>query len=367
MKHKIADLPLHYGEAPKWLFERQKKLLFEICKVIILEFSTEELLNRLSDPVWFQILGCISGFDWHSSGVTTTVTAAIKEMFNNHPEYGIYIFGGKGKTAINTPKEILSCKQISHPENFIILSKLTAKVDNSCIQDGYKIYHHTIFVDKNNNWCVIQQGMNTNLKYARRYHWFNKITKSESQKFIVSPHRGIATQKKENSILNFVDENSDKFQNNILEYINLQKPESIINEIKKISYSLKFQPDLFLPQRHYILTEDFDFKKLYKMFTKIKDTELNSFKDLLLIEGVGTKTLRALGLISELIYGYPVSTKDPARFSFAFGGKDGHPYPVDRENYDKTLSLFKYIVDKSKLEGKEKLKVLKTLSIFFDS
>ncbi len=366
MKHKIADLPLHYGEAPKWLFERQKKLLFEICRIIILEFSTEELLNRLSDPVWFQILGCISGFDWHSSGVTTTVTAAIKEMFKNHPEYGIYIFGGKGKTAINTPKEILSCKKISNHENFIILSKLTAKVDNSCIQDGYQIYHHTIFVDKNNNWCVIQQGMNTNLKYARRYHWFNKTTKSESQKFVVSPHIGIATQKKEINILNFVDENSDKLQNNIIEYISLQKLDAIISDIKKIS-STKLQPDLFLPQRHYILTDDFNSTKLYKIFRKIKATELSSFKDLLLIDGVGQKTLRALGLISEVIYGYPVSTKDPARFSFAFGGKDGYPYPVDIRNYDKTLNLFKCIIDKAKIEGKEKLKALKNLSMFFNS
>ncbi|MCX7910287.1 MAG: DUF763 domain-containing protein, partial [Endomicrobia bacterium] len=154
MNYNIAELPLHTGKAPKWLFERQKKLLFEICKVVILEFGTKELLKRLSDPVWFQVLGCISGFDWHSSGVTTTVTAAIKETFKNKQEYGLFIFGGKGKTALNTPKEILSSK-IENPEIYITISKLTAKVDNSCIQDGYQIYHHTIFVDKDNNWCVI--------------------------------------------------------------------------------------------------------------------------------------------------------------------------------------------------------------------
>ncbi|MCS7151471.1 MAG: DUF763 domain-containing protein [Endomicrobia bacterium] len=360
MKYKIAELPLHYGEAPKWLFERQKKLLFEICRTVILEFGTKELLLRLSDPVWFHILGCISGFDWHSSGVTTTVTAAIKETFKNHPEYGIYIFGGKGKTAVKTPQQIFSCKAISKPEIFVNISKLTAKVDNSCIQDGYQIYHHTIFVDKDNNWCVIQQGMNTTLHYARRYHWFNRITNFKQQKFIISPHTGIATQRKEQIVHNFVDDSSKNLQESILEYVNLQNPEIIVKELQKIVSSK--HPDLFLPQRHYITTEDFDFTRFYKTMKRLKDNNLNSFENLLLTEGVGPRTLRALGLISEVIYGYPVSTKDPARFSFAFGGKDGHPYPVDKQTYDQTLSLLKFLVDRAKLEGKEKLNILRRLS-----
>lgn len=361
MKRKFADLPLHTGNAPKWLFERQKKLLYEICRLVILEYGTQELLFRLSDPVWFQILGCISGFDWHSSGVTTTVTAAIKEVFKHNPEYGFYIFGGKGKTAKKTPEELFSSKHIPNPELFITISKLTAKVDNTCIQDGYQIYHHTIFIDKYGNWCVVQQGMNTDLRYARRYHWFNRITTTQQKNYIVSPHTGIATQKKEKNVFNFVDENSDKLQYNILEYTTFQKPEDIIKDLQKI-ISSSTQPDLFMPQRHYILQEDFDYKKLYKIFRKIKEKSLNSFSDLLLTEGVGPKTLRALGLISEVVYGYPISTVDPARFSFAFGGKDGHPYPVDKENYDKTLNLFKTIVDKAKIEGKEKLNILKKLS-----
>ncbi len=361
MKRRFADLPLHTGNAPKWLFERQKKLLYEICRLVILEYSTQELLARLSDPVWFQILGCISGFDWHSSGVTTTVTAAIKEAFKNHPEFGIYIFGGKGKTATKTPQEILSSKNIDTPEFYITISKLTAKVDNVCVQDGYQIYHHTIFIDRESNWCVVQQGMNINLRYARRYHWFNKTTKTDEQKFIISPHTGIATQKKETNVLNFVSEDSDKLQGSILEYTTIQKPEDIIKDLQKIT-SNSVQPDLFLPHRHYILKEDFDSKKLYKTFCKIKDQEVKTFSELLLTEGVGPKTLRALGLISEVVYGYPVATADPARFSFAFGGKDGHPYPVDRGNYDKTLNLFRTIIDKAKIEGKEKLDILKMLA-----
>ncbi|MEN3013573.1 MAG: DUF763 domain-containing protein [Endomicrobiia bacterium] len=366
MKYKTADLPLHTGKAPRWLFERQKKLLFEICKVVITEYGSQELLKRLSDPVWFQVLGCISGFDWHSSGVTTTVTAAIKEAFRAYPEYGIYIFGGKGKTAINTPKEIMQCKHLSENEIFIALSKLTAKVDNCCIQDGYQLYHHTIFVDKHGNWCVIQQGMNTNTGYARRYHWFNKITTTGSEKFIISPHTGIISDKKEAKILNFVNKDAEPLQNSILEYTTLQKPENIIKELQKIVNS-KSQPDLFLPQRHYIKTEDFDYKKLYKIFTKIKDTEITTFKNLISVEGVGAKTLRALGLISEVIYGYPVSTQDPARFSFAFGGKDGHPYPIDKKHYDETLSLFTCLVEKSKIDDKQKFYILKKLSNFLDN
>ena len=363
MQRNFADLPLHSGDAPRWLFERQKKLLFELLRLIIIEFGAKELIKRLSDPVWFQILGCISGFDWHSSGVTTTVTAAIKEAFRNKSEYGIFVFGGKGKTARNTPNEILSCKEINNPENFITISRLTAKVDNTCIQDGYQIYHHTIFVDKDNNWCVVQQGMNLEKHYARRYHWCNVLTKSNDEKTIIEPHTGIVSQRKEENVLNFVDKNQDKPQKAILEYINLQKPENFVKEFDKILNSKDFiEKHYILPQRHYITAEDYDYKKLYKIMCKLKSQEINSFKDVLLTEGVGPKTLRALWLISEAVYNYPVSTVDPARFSFAFGGKDGHPYPVDRKTYDETLSLFKQLVDKAKVEGKEKLRMLKVLA-----
>ncbi len=349
MKRQVVDLPLHYGEAPRWLFERQKKLLYEICRVIILEFGTEELLKRLSEPLWFQLLGCISGFDWHSSGVTTTVTGAIKEVFKNRPEYGIYVFGGKGKTARKTPEEIRSCRYIEDKDKFITISKLTAKVDNSCIQDGYQIYHHTIFIDTKGNWTVVQQGMNTENRYARRYHWFNKTSITDEDSLIIEPHSGIITQKKEFQVLNFVDKTCKNFQKNIVEYINNEKPENIVKVF-------------VFPQRHYITKEDFDVKKLYRTVCNIKDIGLNSFKDLLLIEGVGPKTLRALSLISEVVYGEQVSKVDPARFSFAFGGKDGHPYPVDKKLYDETLNLFKYIVDKAYIEGKDKLRIFRMLS-----
>ncbi|MFQ3675138.1 MAG: DUF763 domain-containing protein [Endomicrobiia bacterium] len=400
MKHTYADMPLHSGKAPKWLFERQKKILFEIGRIVILEFGTEEFLRRISDPVWFQVLGCISGFDWHSSGVTTTVTSALKEMFNKNPEYGIYIFGGKGKVAKDTPRQIYENKNVSQPEKFVTISKLTAKVDSVCIQDGYQLYQHTIFVDKKSNWSVVQQGMNLETRYARRYHWFNKITSvffsdddrvnydnKENSSFnptelscknIIEPHTGIISQRQEQNVLNLVDKSCKKLQDSMLEYINIEKQDKIISTLKKIVSEYKtfsstffersFQQKIKFPARHYILNTDivttkmFDNKKFYQTLCKIKDTSPKMFKDLVLLEGVGTKTLRALCLVSEVVFGIPASITDPARFSYAFGGKDGHPYPVDKKNYDTTISLLKIIVDKAKLGDKEKLGIMKRLA-----
>ncbi|MGC8976511.1 MAG: DUF763 domain-containing protein [Candidatus Ratteibacteria bacterium] len=366
MKRNIADLPLHYGSAPKYLFERQKKILFEISRLIIMEFGTEEFLSRISDPFYFQVLGCISGFDWHSSGVTTTVCYALKEVFNENKEYGIYCFGGKGKDGLKTPKEIEKCKEIKDNEKLIFISKITAKIDNNCIQDGYQIYHHSIFVDKNGNWAVIQQGMNLKNKYARRYHWFNKLTSSQNPNLTIEPHKGIATIKKEKFVLNLVDKKSENLQENLIEYLNLSKPNKILDEIKNIieKKDTIFKPEkkLVMPSHHYVDTE-FDIKRLYRNFLKLKEKDIKTFNDIVLTEGVGIKTLRALCLISEVVYGNPVSLKDPAKFSYAFGGKDGHPYPIDKKTYDETINLLKNIVDKGKIGDKEKIEIFKKLSL----
>jgi hypothetical protein len=365
MKRNIADLPLHYGNAPAWLFERQKKLLFEIGKLIITEFGTYEFLSRISDPVYFQILGCISGFDWHSSGVTTTTCYALKEVFNQAPEYGIFIFGGKGKKGLETPKEIENCKYIGNKEKFVLISKITSKIDNNCIQDGYQIYHHNIFVDKYGNWTVIQQGMNKEIKYARRYHWFNKITNSNDEKYIIKPHKGIITVRREKSVLNLVDEECEKLQNNLIEYLNNSKIEEMKKDIKIIFENPEsiFNPNktFFLPSHHYITTK-FDTTRLYKNFCKLKDREIKKFNDIILTDGIGIKTLRALSLISQVVYGTPLSFNDPAKFSYAFGGKDGHPYPVDKETYDKTINFLKDLVEISKIGDKEKIEIFRKLS-----
>jgi hypothetical protein len=367
MKRHIADLPLHYGNAPTWLFERQKKLLFEIGKLIITEYGTYEFLSRISDPVYFQILGCISGFDWHSSGLTTTTCYALKEAFNEACEYGIFIFGGKGKKGLETPEEIENCKYIENKEKIILISKITSKIDNNCIQDGYQIYHHNIFVDINGNWAVIQQGMNKEIRYARRYHWFNKITNSNDEKYTIQPHTGIITAKKEEFVLNLIDKECEKLQNNFIEYLNNSKIEEIRKDIKIIFENSEsiFNPEkkLFLPSHHYVATK-FDTKRLYKNFCKLKDKGIKKFNDIVLTEGVGIKTLRALSLISEVVYGNTASFDDPAKFSYAFGGKDGHPYPVDRETYDSVINFLKGIVEKSKIKDKEKIEILRKLSNF---
>ncbi|MCS7180113.1 MAG: DUF763 domain-containing protein, partial [bacterium] len=334
MKRNIADLPLHYGSAPKYLFERQKKILFEIGRLIIMEFGTEEFLLRLSDPLYFQILGCISGFDWHSSGVTTTVCYALKEVFNKNPEYGVFIFGGKGKKSIETPDEIKRCKYIEKKEQLIYLSKFTAKVDNNCIQDGYQLYHHNIFVDVKGNWVVIQQGMNLENKYARRYHWFNKLTNSKDENFVIEPHTGIISQKKEDLILNLVDEKSEKLQSNLVEYLNIEKLDNImklLNNNEDNIFNLKIERKIKFPSHHYVKTK-FDNQRLYLNLYKLKEKQIKSFVDIIMTEGVGIKTLRALCLISEIVYGDCIWFDDPAKFSFAFGGKDGYPYPVDKKN-----------------------------------
>ncbi len=353
MERNIADLPLHHGNAPKWLFERQKKILFEMGRLIIMEFGTEEFLSRIANPVYFQALGCISGFDWHSSGVTTTVCHALKEAFNNNPEYGLFCFGGKGKNGLETPKEIEKCKYIENKEKFILISKLTSKIDNNCIQDGYQLYHHNIFVDKNGNWAVIQQGMNQFNKYARRYHWFNRISISNDEKFIIEPHIGIISSRKEKEVLNLVNKKCEKLQENLIEYLNMSNIENMFKEVK-----------IILPSHHYI-ENSFDFKRLYKNFWKLKEKEIKTFGDIVLTEGIGMKTLRALCLVSEIVYGVPLSFEDPARYSFAFGGKDGHPYPVDRKNYDDVITFLKTIIDKAKIEDKDKISILKKLAYLY--
>jgi len=364
MEKNIAELPLHYGSAPEYLFERQKKILFEIGKLTIMEFGTEEFLKRISDPYYFQVLGCISGFDWHSSGVTTTVCHALKEVFNNNPEYGIFIFGGKGKYGLLTPEEIRNNKFVENKDEFIFISKLTSKIDNNCIQDGYQLYHHNIFVDKEGNWAVIQQGMNLKNKYARRYHWFNKITTSENNRLVIEPHSGIISGKKEKNVLNLIDKKSEKFQDNLIEFLKTETPEKLIKEIESIlrnSTSLfDYRRKLVLPSHHYVESK-FDTKRLYRNFCKLKEKEIRLFSDIILTENIGIKTLRALCLISEVVYGNPVSFEDPAKFSFAFGGKDGHPYPIDKKNYDKTIDFLKDIVDRAKINDKEKLEIFKKL------
>ena len=357
MKRSYADLPLHRGKAPKWLFDRMVKLAREISLSIIYIFGEEEFLNRISDPFWFQAFGCVLGFDWHSSGVTTTVTGALKEgLKDEEKNIGIFFAGGKGKRAINTPNDIESWIEngiidFNLGENLKRYSRLTAKVDTVGLQDDFSIYHHFFIYSKNGIWAVIEQGMNEKMKLARRYHWFSKELKS----FVSDPHKGIASEIKINP-LNLVDSKIGKTRSDILLVSKEIKNEEALKVLDDRKLKMNFH--------HPIFNEDYDEKRLNNLMSKIKDYKPKNFEELILTEGFGEKSMRALALISNLIFGSELSFKDPVTFSFAHGGKDGYPYPVDKKTYDKSIEILKYAVEKAKIKDLDKLKILNTLSNF---
>ncbi len=348
----IANLPLHYGKVPPWLFGRMSQLAREIAIVIVDEFSVEEMLRRLSDPFWFQAFGCVLGYDWHSSGVTTTVCGALKEgMRGLEKELGLFVAGGKGRTSRKTPAEIENSGHLLkvNPSPLVYASRMSAKVDNSALQDGYQLYHHTFFFTKGGSWAVIQQGMNEINRYARRYHWLGeKVTD-----FVCEPESAICSQGR-GEALNLVASESTKARNVIAQVATEEKPEKIVIQLSKLK-------TLNLPRRPYITLEDIHPDRLSKIFTIAYEHQPQDFESLLGLEGVGPKTLRALSLISELVYNTPVSLRDPASYSFAHGGKDGHPYPVDRKTYDSSIQFLARALDKARIGDKEKLEALRRL------
>ncbi|MCS7171572.1 MAG: DUF763 domain-containing protein, partial [Aquificaceae bacterium] len=352
MRTGIANLPLHYGSAPPWLFRRMVELSKSILEVMVLEHGRETLLKRLSDPFWFQSLGCLLGFDWHSSGLTTTLCGALKEALKDVGyEIGIYMVGGKGKTALNTPLEIdtISQRVGLNGDRLKDVSRLVAKVDNVLLQDGYQLYHHTLLFTEDGKWCVIQQGMNQKEGYARRYHWLSLQVKS----FVEEPHSGISSEKVHERIdLNMVAKESEPVRAAIKDMLKDRK--ALLEELKRVE-------TLSMPRRHPIREEDVDLKRLRNYVSKMEERDIASFEDVLRIRGVGPRTIRALSLLSELLYGSKPSFKDPARYSFAHGGKDGYPYPVDRKTYDTTIESLKKAIERAKVGEREKLEAIRKL------
>jgi hypothetical protein len=341
----VANLPLHYGKAPRWLFDRMVKLAREITIVIVADFGADEMLRRLADPHWFQALGCVLGFDWHSSGVTTTLCGALKEGIKGiERDLGLFVAGGKGRTSRKTPGEIQDWGQLLSIDSapLVYASRMSAKVDSAGIQDGYQLYHHTFIFAESGSWAVVQQGMNEANHYARRYHWLSQSVVS----FVNEPHAAIAAEARGHA-LNLVAAESDQVRLLIPQIVNTEKPEQLMAELKKIK-------TLTLPTHHYLGTADLHPDSLSKILLSTYERQPGDFEALLGLEGVGAKTVRALSLISELIYGVPPSYRDPARYSFAHGGKDGIPYPVDRETYDQSIALLARAVDRAKLDRSEK-------------
>ena len=349
----IAHLPLHGGKAPAWLFQRMVRLGREIVRLIVEDYGPEEILRRISDPHWFQSLGCVLGFDWHSSGVTTTVCGALKEGLRGlEKELGLVIAGGKGATSRKTPSEIIAAGErlpLRHnPEELVYLSRLTAKIDNNAIQDGFQLYHHNFFFTLSGSWAVVQQGMNE--RFARRYHWHSASVRS----LTLDPHSAICSDLYLQRTLNLVATESQPAQGVITE-LSRDQPEKLVNELHKLQ-------TLSLPSHHEINVRDLRPESIEKILLKTYEANASDFQTLLGTPGVGAKTLRALTLIAEITYGTPASWKDPVKFSFAHGGKDGHPYPVSRQVYEESIDFLRKTVERAKLDKSEKDNSLKRIS-----
>jgi hypothetical protein len=350
----VASLPLHTGRAPPWLFGRMVRLAREILAHLVAEDGPEEVLRRLSDPFWFQALGCVLGFDWHSSGVTTTVCGALEEAVRGRQaDFGLYVAGGKGATSRRTPAEIAAaCEALSRePDPLVQASKLAAKVDNTAVQDGHQLYHHTFLFTPAGSWCVVQQGMSDHTRTARRYHWLSEGLAS----FVDEPHAAVCCDVR-GAELNMVASESAAARAAMTE-LAAQPPHELLSLFERV-------PSLFMPARHPVALADVDPGRLHKVLLKTYEQPPEDFSGLLGTPGLGPKSLRALALTAEVIYGTAASTRDPARFAFAHGGKDGTPHPVDCTVYEVTIDVLHQALNRAKVDRSERIRALKRLSAF---
>lgn len=348
MKRGHADLPLHYGTVPPWLAQRMSLLGGAIVEAIVMEYGRPALLQRLSDPFWFQSLGCVLGMDWHSSGITTSVMNALKKAVNKRSaELGVFICGGRGKSSRQTPAELLEIanKTGLDGEALVRNSRLSAKVDNTAIQDGFQLYLHSFVLTIDGEWAVIQQGMNGNNRMARRYHWLSSSIRS----FMEEPHTSVCG-KNQGLILNLTDKLASPTKDSIIE-LTKELPDRLMNEVS-----------IILSNHHEVRAEDVNLKRLGAALILAHETDIKDMESLLLLEGVGPRTVQSLTLVSEVIHGTPSRFSDPARFSFAHGGKDGHPFPVPTRVYDETIEIFDKAIHQAKLGDKDKSDALRNLS-----
>jgi hypothetical protein len=360
----MSDLPLHGGKAPPWLFKRMVKLAGGITEAIVLEYGQDEFLRRLSDPYWFQAFACVLGFDWHSSGTTTTATGALKEALNPG-SVGIAFAGGKGKASRKTPSEILSIGEkfslsTKQTEGMQYSSRMSAKVDNTAIQDGYQLYHHFFVFTERGKWCVVQQGMNPANKYARRYHWLSENVQS----FVEEPHTGIACDSRNDRTLDMTAKKSEESRKASVDIVKDTGDFSRFasRQVRLGDFFGQKEKVLHMPRTHFILDMR---KRDLEMLQKAHEIQPENYESLLGIQGIGPKTVRSLALISEVVYGKPPSWEDPVKFSFAHGGKDKIPYEIDRNHYDESIEVLGTAIRNAKLGDTEKLKALKRFQGFF--
>lgn len=353
MRTGVANLPLHGGKCPAWLFKHMKALSAAIIEVILEDFGTEEVLRRLSDPYWFQALGCVVGFDWHSSGVTTTLCGALKEgLAEIGPQAGLFLAGGKGRVARRTPVEIEDLADRyplgSSAEDLIYASRMTAKVDSAAVQDGYQIYHHFFVFTQQGEWAVIQQGMREDLRQARRYHWLG----SRVEDFVVEPQAAICCDSAHDT-LNLVSGENDEVRNISAQLASLE-PDRLLSELSAIQACSQ----LSLPRQHSIPRSSYLNRSLQAAY----EQQPQDFETLLGVSGVGPATLRALCLVAEIAYGVKPSYSDPVRYSFAHGGKDGFPFPVQEADIRNSYATLRRALKKARLGHREQLNALQKLA-----
>ena len=360
----IANLPLHPGKAPGWLFKRMVLLSKGITEVMIHEYGKNELLRRLSDPFWFQALSCVLGYDWHSSGTTTVTCGALKEAIKSE-NFGISIAGGKGKASRKTPGQI---EEIGELYNFSTSkinelqysSRMAAKVDNTAIQDGHQLYHHVFLLTEDGHWAVIQQGMNSETNYARRYHW----TSEHVDNFLCEPHNAILGVKHQEKVLDMTSKQSESVQDISVDLLN-DNPRHFMRDWSELTRSRcqRTLDNWMHPMKNSGSIECLSMPRSinWNKMREIYDFQPKNYEELLSIKGVGPNVVRALALISDLIYGEKPSWSDPIKYSFTVGGKDGVPFPVDRKAMDESTEIIRSGVQQAKIGEKDKLQTLPVL------
>ena len=367
MRRRVAELPLHRGRAPAWLFERMTELAGAITMAVVEEYGPREMLRRLSDPWWFQAFGCVLGFDWHSSGLTTVTCGAVKEAAKRYgDDLGLLVAGGKGAASRSAPREIAEGADrhaIADGENLVEASRMSAKVDSSAVQDGYQVYHHAFFFAPDGAWCVVQQGMNAESGWARRYHWLG----ASVDDFVREPHEAIRDLAGGDGavradLLNLVDREAEGNRSACAELAR-QDPDRVAAEALRLTEG----PTLFAPEQHRVLPRDVNPDHLRRVLRGVHERHPQDFRTLLGTEGVGPATVRSLSLLAEVIHGAAPSRRDPAErkwadYSYAHGGKDGTPHPVDRATYDRSIRVLHDAVRRARLGDRRKSKALKRLA-----
>jgi len=344
----MMGMPLHFGKVPRWLTERMGKMGSAIIESVAQNYGKSEVLTRLSNPNWFQALGTVTGMHWNSSGVTATLLGSLKRKINPMAkELGIYILGGKGKYSYYAPNQIRSVSNYHglKGDELVKSCELTRRVDNNAVQDGYNLYQQYFILSDEGEWTAISQGMNKSNRRARRYHWHSPSVRS----FVDDPHKGI-TGERGGKILNLADSRADFARTNIVG-LTKENPKEVLNVYKDVS----------LPNRHDVRESDVNMKRLGSVLNMAYEKGIDNFEDLLMLKGVGPRTIKSLALVSEVVHGDSSRFDDPARFAFAVGGKDGRPHPVDKESYDETIEILGDAVEKSKLGYNDKSKALKRL------